>query len=114
MEAACCSDATAEGAALACAPLGGVVRDTRDAMNAIAAAWRLQAVMLPQQDAPLVATLGGVVRDTRDDECVVTDSCKRRTAALCTGATARQQSCAIDRMDGKASPYAAGGVLGAS
>ena len=32
----------------------------------------------------LLAPLGGVVRDTRDDECVITDSCKRRTAALCT------------------------------
>ena len=37
----------------------------------------------------LLAPLGGVVRDTRDDECVITDSCKRRTAALCT---ARQRS----------------------
>lgn len=62
----------------------------------------------------LLAPLGGVVRDTQDDECVITGSCKRRTAALCTSATARQQSSAIDRMDGKASPCAAGGVLGAS
>ena len=62
----------------------------------------------------LLAPLGGVVRDTLDDECGSTGSRKRRTAALCTSATARQQSCAIDRMDGKASPGAAGGVLGAS
>ena len=39
-----------------------------------------------------VVPLGGVVRDTLDDECVVTDSCKRRTATHCTSATARQQS----------------------
>ena len=37
-----------------------------------------------------------------------------RAGGALHSATARQQSCAIDRMDGKASPYAAGGVLGAS
>ena len=62
----------------------------------------------------LLAPLGGVVRDTQNDECGSTGSRKRRTATLCTSATARQQSGAIDRTDGKNLTRAAGGVLGAS